>query len=163
MPSFEHASAVIALVVLSSLTGVEFCVAAFFHPVAARLPEPAAMAARALSAARLGAAMPAWYALAALTALLAAWGAVSPAATWMWSLMTAGLALIIAATILVLVPINSAIARGAREAGAAADAAADAAEARRMRGDIDRWDRLHRLRTLALAAAVVVEMVAVLV
>lgn len=159
MPSFELASAVIALSVLSSLTGVEFCVAAFFHPVAARLPEPAAMAARALSAARLGAAMPAWYALAALTALLAAWGAVSPAATWMWSLMTAGLALIIAATILVLVPINSAIARGAREAGAAADAA----EARRMRGDIARWDRLHRLRTLALAAAVVVEMVAVLV
>ena len=159
MPSFELASAVIALSVLSSLTGVEFCVAAFFHPVAARLPEPAAMAARALSAARLGAAMPAWYALAALTALLAAWGAVSPAATWMWSLMTAGLALIIAATILVLVPINSAIARGAREAGAAADVA----EARRMRGDIARWDRLHRLRTLALAAAVVVEMVAVLV
>ena len=159
MPSFELASAVIALSVLSSLTGVEFCVAAFFHPVAARLPEPAAMAARALSAARLGAAMPAWYALAALTALLAAWGAVSPAATWMWSLMTAGLALIIAATILVLVPINSALARGAREAGAAADAA----EARRMRGDIARWDRLHRLRTLALAAAVVVEMVAVLV
>ncbi|ANI91906.1 anthrone oxygenase family protein [Dietzia timorensis] len=159
MPSFELASAVIALSVLSSLTGVEFCVAAFFHPVAARLPEPAAMAARALSAARLGAAMPAWYALAALTALLAAWGAVSPAATWMWSLMTAGLALIIAATILVLVPINSAIARGAREAGAAADAA----EARRMRGDIARWDRLHRLRSLALAAAVVVEMVAVLV
>ena len=159
MPSFELASAVIALSVLSSLTGVEFCVAAFFHPGAARLPEPAAMAARALSAARLGAAMPAWYALAALTALRAAWGAVSPAATWMWSLMTAGLALIIAATILVLVPINSAIARGAREAGAAADAA----EARRMRGDIARWDRLHRLRTLALAAAVVVEMVAVLV
>ncbi|WP_156515323.1 anthrone oxygenase family protein, partial [Dietzia timorensis] len=62
-------------------------------------------------------------------------------------------------TILVLVPINSAIARGAREAGAAADAA----EARRMRGDIARWDRLHRLRSLALAAAVVVEMVAVLV
>lgn len=158
MPSFELASAVIALALLSSLTGVEFCVAAFFHPVAARLPEPAALAARALSAARLGAAMPAWYALAAFTAFLAAWGAGSPAATWMWSLMTSGLALIIAATILVLVPINSAIARGAREAAGAADAA----EARRMRDDIARWDRLHRLRTLALAAVVVVEMAAVL-
>lgn len=156
MPSVELASAVIALVVVSTLTGVEFCVAAFFHPVAGRLPEPAAMAARALSAARLGAAMPAWYALSALTALLAAWGAGSPAGTWMWSSMTAGLTLIIAATIIVLVPINSAIARGARDACAADDAA----EARRMRGAIAQWDRLHRLRTLALAAVMVVEMAA---
>lgn len=155
MPSFELASAVVALVVLSSLTGVELCVAAFFHPVVNRLAPHATMAAHALSAARLGAAMPAWYALSALTALLAACGAAFPLATWMWSFMTAALALIIASTIVVLVPINSAVARGVGDA-------ANATQVRRMRADIARWDRLHRLRTFALSAVVVVEMAAAL-
>ena len=69
--------------------------------------------------------------------------------------MTAALALIIASTIVVLVPINSAVARGVGDA-------ANATQVRRMRADIARWDRLHRLRTFALSAVVVVEMAAAL-
>ena len=165
MPIVELATSVVALVVISSLTGVEFCVAAFFHPVVGRLSPRAALEAHSLSAARLGAAMPAWYGLAALTAFLAACFAGSSAGTWLWSLVTAALAFVIVATIRVLVPINSAIARGAGHTAEAdgRDDDDDVADGtRRVRDDIARWDRLHRLRTLVLAVVGSVEIVAVL-
>lgn len=153
MTALEPVTALLALVLLATLTGIELCVAAFFHPVLDTLDHRARVDARALSAARLGAVMPFGYAFAAGAAAAAtaapAFGDGSVASTGLWGLATATLIGIIGTTIVVLVPLNNHIAEGDADPERNGDhAGLDA---------LARWDRLHRMRTAALALTVLLE------
>lgn len=130
---------------LAVLTGVELAVGAFLHPIVNRLPAPHSVTGRVMSARRLGAVMPWWYAattlLSGLTTVLA-WRADGPVLPW--GINTAVLVLVIVLSAAVLVPLNTSIAgRTAREADEGDGA------------DIRRWDRLHSLRICMLASVVV--------
>lgn len=132
----------VALALAASLAGAELAVAALVHPAVASLGD-AGRPARAALARRLGAGMPAWYALAAIAAAAAALlGAVPALPGW----TAAGLlALAIVATLALLVPRNARIGR----------APVSEADAQAWTRDVREWDRLHAVRVAVLALAVV--------
>ncbi|MGB3477072.1 MAG: DUF1772 domain-containing protein [Mycobacterium sp.] len=127
---------ILALVVVGTLVGSEFAVAAFFRPILGRLPDDAFWAARGDGAGLLGKVMPFWY-LASFALLL---GVAAVAGSQRW-LIGAGAILMVAVVLLsvvVLVPINNKIAAWrAPDEGSRVLAA--------------RWDRLHWLRVAMLA------------
>jgi hypothetical protein len=130
---------ILALLVVGTLLGSEFAVAAFFNPLVGRLPDEAFRAVRSDGSRLLGRVMPFWY----LTsfALLVGVGAVGGR----WWLIGAGAGLMVIVVLLsvaVLVPINNRIGDwgGADEVS---------------RGLAARWDRLHWVRVALLAAAFV--------
>ncbi|CAG7845592.1 hypothetical protein USB125703_01863 [Pseudoclavibacter triregionum] len=130
----------VALALAASLAGAELAVAALVHPAVASLGD-AGRPARAALARRLGAGMPAWYALAAIAAA-ALLGAVPALPGW----TAAGLlALAIVATLALLVPRNARIGR----------VPASDAEVAAWARDVREWDRLHAVRVAVLALAVV--------
>lgn len=127
---------ILALVVVGTLLGSEFAVAAFLRPILGRLPDDAFLAARGDGAGLLGKVMPFWY-LASFALLL---GVAAVAGSQRW-LIGAGAILMVAVVILsvaVLVPINNKIA-----AWRAPDEVSRVLAAR--------WDRLHWLRVAMLA------------
>ena len=132
------------------LIGVEFAVSAFINPVLRRLDVHARLAQIQPFAARLGAAMPFWYSfsfilLLAETILLrhTPQFPLLIAASAIW-------ALVIVATLVFLVPINNRMIRQAP--------GSDPEKALR---EHDRWDLMHRVRVLALTAAMVAFLVAI--
>lgn len=136
---------------LAVLTGVELSVGVFLHPIVSRMPAPSPIAGRVMSARRLGAVMPGWYAattlLTGLTAVLA-WRAEGPAL--LWGISTAALALVIALSVTLLVPLNT------RIAGRPADNSSNDG----ITAAIRRWDRLHAPRVCILGCIVVVGAIA---
>ncbi|WP_409436423.1 anthrone oxygenase family protein [Mycobacterium sp. SMC-14] len=127
---------ILALVVVGTLVGAEFAVAAFFRPILERLPDDAYWVARGDGAGLLGKVMPFWY-LASFALLL---GVAAVAGSQRW-LIGAGAILMVAVVLLsvvVLVPINNKIA-----AWRAPDEVSRVLAAR--------WDRLHWLRVAMLA------------
>ncbi|MFL0178210.1 MULTISPECIES: DUF1772 domain-containing protein [unclassified Mycobacterium] len=127
---------ILALVVVGTLLGSEFAVAAFLRPILGRLPDDAFWVARGDGAGLLGKVMPFWY-LASFALLL---GVAAVAGSQRW-LIGAGAILMVAVVILsvaVLVPINNKIA-----AWRAPDEVSRVLAAR--------WDRLHWLRVAMLA------------
>ncbi|HEY4381017.1 MAG TPA: DUF1772 domain-containing protein [Acidobacteriaceae bacterium] len=137
-------------VCIGLLIGVEFAVSAFINPILAKLEAGARAEAVGMFARRLGFVMPFWY-VGSLLLLLA--GAVLRWHGAGGSLLLAACAIwvaVIVATLLVLVPINNRIGR--------LDAKAFPAEAQREHRT---WDRWHRVRVAALAAAAVCFLVAV--
>jgi uncharacterized membrane protein len=140
---------VVTVLCIGLMIGVEFAVSAFINPVLWKLEEGEQMQAIRLFAGRLGSVMPFWYALGfvlllAETFVLRHQPQVIPAAfaSGIW-------ALVIVLTLLFLVPINNRLAR--MENSAARE------EALR---EHHRWDARHRLRVMALIAAMVLLLIA---
>ncbi|MDD7811513.1 DUF1772 domain-containing protein [Mycobacterium sp. CSUR Q5927] len=128
---------ILAISVTGILVGAEFAVAAFLNPILGRLPDDARRAARADGARMLGRLMPFWY-FAAFALLVA----VAVVADSQRRLVGTGVGLMAVAVLLsvaVLVPINNRIAAGEVSTRLVA-----------------RWDRLHWLRVVILAALFVV-------
>jgi hypothetical protein len=142
----ERIIAIVALVLTGPLVGVEFGVAAFSNPLAARLPDDAYRAFRSGGSRLLGALMPFWYG-GTLVFLIAA-AVMSHAVPAIVAVALMGATMLL--TLTVLVPINNRI--GAWKSDSDVD--------RDLAG---RWDRLHWVRVgllvamfVALAAGVVV-------
>jgi hypothetical protein len=119
---------------LFAMTGNELCVAAFLEPVLRASRQDVQLAVAPRAAARLGRAMPFWYALSLLLTAGNWWfnRAVPVAVSALLQL------LIVVATIAFLVPINNRVARG--------ELGEDMRNARR-------WDTLHRARVVLLLIA----------
>jgi uncharacterized membrane protein len=135
---------IVSIVSIGLMIGVEFAVSAFINPILWKLAEPARGLAVGLFAAKLGTAMPFWYAgnfllLAIEAFLLRNQPAIRflAAALGIW-------AAVIVLTLLFLVPINNRLARP--------DAKLSLDESHRQHKT---WDARHRARVAALAAAFV--------
>lgn len=131
----ESALAVIAAVLAGPLLGVEFGVAAFYNPLAARLPDESYRVFRSSGSRLLGALMPFWY-IGTLVALIAdaALSRTAPA-----FIAVAAMAAAVLLTVTVLVPINNRIGRWTSTVDVDRELAG-------------RWDRLHWVRVGLLAA-----------
>ena len=139
------------IVCIGLMIGVELAVSAFINPLLWRLGHSAQVEIIGMFAARLGFVMPFWYAL-GLLLLLAETFVLrhQPHAILLWA--SIGIwALVIVLTLLFLVPINNRLARLDR-----------VTPAEKALGDHHRWDALHRVRVLALAAAMVLFLAAIL-
>lgn len=143
--------AMLSLVSLAVLVGVELAVAVFLHPIVNRMHPASAVSGRAMSARLLGAVMPWWYAATSLgvglTAVLA-WRISGPVA--LWAVCAGTLVLVVVVSVTVLVPLNSNI---ARRSGGDTDGGAGA--------DIRAWDRWHAVRTCLLGCGLAVGAAAV--
>ena len=139
-----------AVASIGLMIGVEFAVSAFINPILLQLEDrPRAQATR-LFARRLGTAMPFWYVL-NFVLLIAAWVLLRHAGGA--SLLAAAAGIWAAAVVLsvaVLVPINNRLVQP--------EAHESPAQAHR---EHRRWDSLHRVRVIALAAAMVLSLIAV--
>ncbi|MBO0851311.1 MAG: DUF1772 domain-containing protein [Pseudonocardia sp.] len=145
----QHVLAIVTVVVVGLLVGVEFAVAAFVNPIFDRLPNDAGLAARGDGGRVLGKVMPFWY-IGSLV-LSAAWAAL------VWG--GAGVRLVVAAaallvlsvlmSIALLVPINSRITQWTHD-----NVPAD------WKQQIGRWDRFHYVRVGVIVAAFVLLVVA---
>ncbi|MGX9674457.1 anthrone oxygenase family protein [Mycobacterium sp. HM-7] len=138
----EHIAQILTVIVVGTLVGVEFGVAAFTNPLLEQLPDDAYRQARAAGGRLLGTLMPFWYAAAA--ALLVADAVLAPAPLAIAAVVL--MAAVMVLTLTTLVPINN---RVSAWAGAGPDEAPTDRELAR------RWDRLHWLRVALLLAAFV--------
>ncbi|MGB3334826.1 MAG: DUF1772 domain-containing protein [Mycobacterium sp.] len=127
---------ILALVVVGTLVGSEFAVAAFLRPILGRLPDDAFWAARGDGAGLLGKVMPFWYL--ASFALLLGVAAVAGSQRWLIGACAILMVAVVLLSVVVLVPINNKIA-----AWRAPDEVSRVLAAR--------WDRLHWLRVAMLA------------
>ncbi|MFF4695099.1 DUF1772 domain-containing protein [Streptomyces chattanoogensis] len=138
----QDALAVVTVVVVGVMVGVEFAVAVFVNPILDRLPNDGGLDARSDGARVLGRVMPFWYigsvVLGALWAALA-WGGAG--ATFV-AAGTVLLVLSVVMSILLLVPINSRVATWSRE-GVPAD----------WKQQVRRWDRFHYVRVGVIVLA----------
>jgi hypothetical protein len=142
---------ILSLLVTGLLTGNEAAIALFIHPVLYGVPDEAHARVAKPLAAKLGRAMPFWYALSVLLALAQGWlSAPSPARTLAWT-AAALLALISLLSVLLPVPINNKIAQLDPQ-----HLPANFLALRR------RWDLYHGIRVVLLIAADVLLILAVL-
>ncbi|SEB10019.1 MULTISPECIES: DUF1772 domain-containing protein [unclassified Mycobacterium] len=143
----EHIAQVLTVIVVGTLVGVEFGVAAFTNPIFERLPDDAYRQARATGSRILGTVMPFWYAAAA--ALLVGNAVFDPTPLPIAAVVL--MAVVMVLTLTALVPINN---RVAAWAGAGPD------EAPTSRELAHRWDRLHWVRVALLLVAFVLVVLA---
>ncbi|MEV6022828.1 DUF1772 domain-containing protein [Streptomyces sp. NPDC052036] len=145
----QNALAVITVVIVGLLVGVEFAVAVFVNPILDRLPNDGGLSARSDGARILGRVMPFWYigsvVLGAVRAV-ASWG---DAGSGLVVTATALLVLSVLMSIALLVPINSRVAQWTRDS-----APAD------WKQQLGRWDRFHFVRVGVIVAAFVLLVVA---
>ena len=127
------------LFVVLTLVGVEFSVSAFVNPAASRLEPESHLKMLSRSALVLGKVMPVWYTVSTLFLGIQTWlcwhtpgRAILLTADAIWVLISV-------ASIFVLVPLASRVAEGAAD----------------WQGIYRIWDRRHRVRIAALAAAAV--------
>jgi uncharacterized membrane protein len=146
---------IVALTILTTLcigllVGAELSVSVFINPILRRLDALTQAQAIRLFAGRLGAAMPFWYTASLLLLIIET--IVYRQRSGEVLLITAGAiwAAVIILTLLVLVPINNRLAQLASNASL-----------HEAQQEHDKWDRLHRFRVAALAAAMVCHLVAV--
>ena len=134
-----HLFNVATLLVVLTLTGVEFSVSAFVNPAASRLEPESQLKMLSRSALVLGKVMPVWYSVSTLLLGIQTWlGWHTPGRA---TLLTADAiwVLISVSSIFVLVPLARRVAEGA----------ADWQRIHRI------WDRRHRVRIAAVATAAV--------
>ncbi|WP_329203388.1 MULTISPECIES: DUF1772 domain-containing protein [unclassified Streptomyces] len=134
--------AVVTVVVVGLMVGVEFAVAVFVNPILDRLPDNGGLAARSDGARVLGRVMPFWY-IGSLV-LGAVWAAVSWGGAGAVLVVTGAALLVVSVvmSVLLLVPINSRVATWARE-GVPAD----------WKQQVNRWDRFHYVRVAVIVLA----------
>jgi uncharacterized membrane protein len=141
--------AIVTVVVVGLMVGVEFAVAVFVNPIFDRLPADAGVAARSDGGRVLGRVMPFWYIGSVLLSSVwaaTAWGAAGTA------LVLVGIGLLVVSVLMsvtLLVPINNRVVRWAAD-GVPAD----------WRQQVNRWDRLHYVRVAVIVAAFVLLTVA---
>ncbi|MFG2628915.1 anthrone oxygenase family protein [Streptomyces sp. NPDC048473] len=134
--------AVVTVVAVGLMVGVEFAVAVFVNPILDRLPNDGGVEARSDGARVLGRVMPFWYIGSVVL------GAVWSTLTWGdagASLVAAGAVLLVVSvvmSILLLVPINSRVATWSQE-GVPAD----------WKQQVGRWDRFHYVRVGVIVLA----------
>lgn len=138
----QHALAIVTVVVVGMMVGVEFAVAVFVNPILDRLPDDYCLAARSDGARVLGRAMPVWYISSMV--LGAVWAAVAwgGAGASLAATATALLAISIVMSLLLLVPINNRAKTWTAE-GRPAD----------WRQQAGRWDRYHDVRVGVIVLA----------
>ena len=143
-PIIVHTVEIASIVVAGTMTGNEIAVAVFFHPRISRLEDAMHFRAAQTLASALGVAMPFWYGLTFLLTLGVPFVAHPTWSTpWWLALASAGLyAIMIVYSVLLLVPINTQIARWQSNSPSA-----DWRELRR------RWDVLHAVRVGFLVVA----------
>ncbi|MEU7058135.1 DUF1772 domain-containing protein [Streptomyces sp. NPDC046197] len=140
----QDALAVVTVVVVGLLVGVEFAVAVFVNPILDRLPNDGGLAARSDGARVLGRVMPFWYIGSVVLGILwavVAWGDTGA------GLVVAATALLVVSVLMsiaLLVPINSRVARWTRDS-----VPAD------WRQQVGRWDRFHYVRVGLIVTAFV--------
>jgi uncharacterized membrane protein len=137
-------------VCIGLLIGTEFSVSVFINPVLRRLDEVAQARAIPMFAKRLGGVMPFWYAASLLLLIAETIIRRHEADDLLLIIASAVWAAVIILTIIFLVPINNRISQ--------LDSLAFPADAQR---EHQKWDRLHRLRVVALAMAMVCCLVAI--
>jgi uncharacterized membrane protein len=138
------------IVCIGLLVGTEISVSVFINPILSRLDEAAQAAATRLFAIRLGKSMPFWYGASLLLLLIETFLRRHEPGSSLLVTASAIWAVVIVLTILFLVPINNRMMQLA--AGAFPEQALRAHQ---------RWDRLHRIRVLALATSMVCFLLAV--
>lgn len=140
----------VAIVSIGLMIGVEFAVWVFINPILSKLPDEPRAQATVLFARKLGAAMPFWYG-SNFILLVAEWLLLRHAPGAPLLATAVGLwVLAIVLSLLVLVPINKRLAR--EETHAFAEQA---------HNEHKRWDSLHRVRVIALCAAMVLFLAAI--
>ncbi|MFF0225935.1 anthrone oxygenase family protein [Streptomyces sp. NPDC004629] len=140
----QNALAIVRVVVVGLLVGVEFAVAAFVNPILHRLPNDGGLAARSDGARVLGRVMPFWYIASVL--LGTAWAVLARGDAGAGPVVTATALLVLSVlmSIALLVPINSRVARWTHDS-----VPAD------WKRQIVRWDRFHYARVGVIVAAFV--------
>ena len=142
---------IVTTICIGLMVGTELAVSAFVNPVLWKLDDDAQMNAIRMFASKLGTVMPFWYALGLLLLLAETFAMRHDPEVVLLSVASGIWAAIIVLTLLFLVPINNQLARF--EPGSATQKAQQ---------DHRKWDRLHRLRVLALTASMVLFLVVVL-
>jgi hypothetical protein len=135
----EQIVQIVAVLIMGTLVGVEFGVAAFTNPIVERLPDQGYRQARATGARILGTVMPFWYLAAAALLVGVWWLGRSPLAIAAVAVM----GVVIVLTLTTLVPINNRV-------SASVGAGPEEVPVREL---AHRWDRLHWLRVALLAVA----------
>jgi hypothetical protein len=135
----EQIVQLVAVLIMGTLVGVEFGVAAFTNPIVERLPDQGYRQARATGARILGTVMPFWYLAAAALLVGVWWLGRSPLAIAAVAVM----GVVIVLTLTTLVPINNRV-------SASVGAGPEEVPVREL---AHRWDRLHWLRVALLAVA----------
>lgn len=138
----QNALAVVTVVVVGMMVGVEFAVAVFVNPILDRLPDASAIAARSDGARVLGRVMPVWYI--GSMVLGAVWAAVAwgGAGASLVTAATALLAVSVVMSLLLLVPINNRAKTWTAE-GRPAD----------WKQQASRWERYHYVRVGVIVLA----------
>jgi uncharacterized membrane protein len=132
-----HLFNVATLFFVVTLVGVEFCISAFINPAAWRLEPDAQKMMLARLASVLGKVMPVWYPACAILLGIQTWLLWRTAEVRILLTADAIWLVVSVATIFLLVPLNSRVAKGA----------ADWQQAHRV------WDRRHRVRIAALVTS----------
>lgn len=136
--------AVITVVLVGLMVGVELSVAVFVNPIFDRLPQDGGLAGRSDGARVLGRVMPFWYiGSVVLGALWAAFSRGQPQAPAV-VVATALLVVSVVMSIVLLVPINSRVARWS-----VGEAPSD------WRQQVGRWNKYHYVRVGVIVAAFV--------
>jgi uncharacterized membrane protein len=133
---------IVTTLCIGLLIGTEFAVSAFINPILNQLDGRAQASATRLFAKKLGTAMPFWYSASLLLLIAAAVMHRQQSGSPLLIVASVIWAAVIVVSITVLVPINNRIIRFGGDQFPA--------EARR---EHHKWDALHRLRVVALAAA----------
>ena len=144
----------IALLAAGLMVGNELSVSWFLHPMLHRLPDDAHVPARRAFAKLFGQVMPFWYAAVLLLSIAVTWIGPSFHSTAGRFLLTASLLWLVAIVYSVILPapLNARIAAWNLQ-----DLPAS------WRTDCQRWDRLHAIRMGILMAALVCQVVGVLI
>lgn len=138
------------IVCIGLMVGVELSVSAFINPALWKLETGTQMQAIRLFAIKLGFVMPFWYALSLSLLLIETFFRWHQPNALLLALAVGIWMLVIILTLLFLVPINNRLAR--MESFSAID------EALRNHR---KWDALHRLRVMALIAALVLSLIVI--
>jgi uncharacterized membrane protein len=141
---------IVTTVCIGLLIGTEFSVSAFINPILRRLDEATQAQAIRMFAKRLGTVMPFWYAASLLLLIAEAILHRHERYDMLFIIASAIWAVVIVLTIVFLVPINN------RMTQLASDAFPVKAQLEHQK-----WERLHRVRVVALIAAMVCCLVAI--
>ncbi|MEU9125765.1 DUF1772 domain-containing protein [Streptomyces sp. NPDC048506] len=146
----HNALAIVTVVVVGLLVGVEFAVAAFVNPIIDGLPNNGGLVARTEGARILGKVMPFWYIGSVVLGAIWAVRAWGDAGAGLVVTATALLVLSVLMSIALLVPINSRVAQWTQDS-----VPAD------WKQQLGRWDRFHYVRVSVIITAFVLMVVAI--
>lgn len=140
----------VSIISIGLMIGTEFAVSVFINPILLQLDEPGRTDAVRLFGRKLGKAMPYWYCGNMVLLVAEAIALRNQPGVGLLGAAVAFWAAAIVLSIVVLVPINNRLVQ--RDSGLSLEGAHDQHK---------RWDAMHRVRVLALGAAMVLLLLAV--